>query len=117
MDSRLVQNSQVDMKKSKDIPPILDTDNKIPVIIPLFAAETTILKVITHFLRPNAVPASRQVTGTIFKDSSVVRATIGNIIRDSAKAPAHTEKCPRIKSFIKSEAIKIFMWVEIQTQL
>ena len=73
-------------------PPILETESNMPVIIPLFAAEITIRKVITHFFSPNAVPASRYVTGTIFNDSSVVRATIGNIIRESANAPAQTEK-------------------------
>ena len=60
--------------------------------MPLFAAEITILNVIIHFFNPNAVPASLYVIGTIFNDSSVVLATMGNIIRDNANAPAQTEK-------------------------
>ena len=86
-------------------PPILATDKSTPVTNPLLAAERIILVITTHCRSPKAMPASLYVKGTILSDSSVVLATIGNIMRERANAPAHTEKCPRTKTITKNAKI------------
>ena len=52
------------------------------------------LMMVRHLCTPKAIEASRTLLGTSFMDSSVVRATIGINIKESANAPASGEKVP-----------------------
>ena len=64
-----------------------------PVAIPEAAAGTTTPSVTRHCGAPNASAPSRKLCGTSLIISSVVRATIGTIIKASAMPPARAEKC------------------------
>ena len=67
---------------------ILANANKIPVVIPTFAAFSTICKIILCLLPPNAIPASLNSFGTSESMLSVVEMMIGIIMIESATEPA-----------------------------
>jgi hypothetical protein len=75
-------------------PAILEIPKTVPVKTPLKAVLSVICNVIFHLGIPSECPASLIELGTTFKLSSVTRTTIGIIIIDSAKEPAHTENEP-----------------------
>ena len=86
-------------------PAILATDSITPVTIPPFAAVSKIFTVTTAFGIPNACPASLYVSGINFNASSVVLAIIGNIISESATAPAHKLNFPKTRTINKNAKI------------
>ncbi len=75
-------------------PAILAMARRVPVINPPFAEGITILKIVLHLCTPKAIEASRTLLETSFIDSSVVLATIGINMKESAMAPAKGEKVP-----------------------
>ena len=72
-------------------PAILATARRVPVSKPALAVGKTTLRVVRHLWAPRARDASRTLLGTSFRDSSVVLATIGIRINESAMAPAIAE--------------------------
>ena len=73
-------------------PAILATARRVPVTRPALAVGNTTLMVVLHLCTPRAREASRIELGTSFNDSSVVLATIGIRMKESAMAPARGEK-------------------------
>lgn len=72
-------------------PAILATARSVPVTKPALAVGKTTLRVVRHLCAPRASEASRTVFGTSLSDSSVVRATTGIRMKESAMAPAIAE--------------------------
>jgi hypothetical protein len=72
-------------------PAIRATARSVPVSKPALAVGNTTLRVVRHLWAPRARDASLTLLGTSYRDSSVVRATIGIRMNDSAMAPAIAE--------------------------
>ena len=67
------------------------TPSSMPVKSPFFPVLKTILSTVFHLGIPRAIDASLNVIGTSLRDSLVVLAMIGVIIRLNAKPPAKAE--------------------------
>ena len=65
--------------------------NSMPVKRPFFPVLKTILRVVFHLGTPRAIEASLSDVGTSLRDSLVVLAMMGVIIRLNAKPPAKAE--------------------------
>ncbi len=73
-------------------PAIRAIASNVPVTSPSAAEGNITLRVVRHLCTPKAKEASLTEFGTSFSDSSVVRATMGIIINDSAIAPAMADQ-------------------------
>ena len=83
-------------------------ESRIPVTIPFIPLRSVTSNVVRQKETPNARDASRSVTGTILSCSSVVRRTIGIMIKPRANAPARAEK-PCIGTTIRVYATRPVM--------
>ena len=79
------------MIKGAVSPAIRATARSVPVTKPALALGKTTLKVVRHLCAPRASDASRTLLGTSFRDSSVVLATMGIRMKESAMDPAIAE--------------------------
>ena len=72
-------------------PVALEMARIIPVKTPVLPVPKTILKIVRHLETPRAIEASLNVVGTSLRDSSVVLAIMGIIMKLKAKPPAKAE--------------------------
>jgi hypothetical protein len=72
-------------------PDARDIANNMPVKSPFFPVLKTILSTVFHLGIPRAIDASLNVVGTSLRDSLVVLAMIGVIIKLNATPPAKAE--------------------------
>src|ERR1700722_19747525 len=75
-------------------PEMRATAQSTPVSMPWIADREVTVTTIFHFGAPSAAAASRNVLGTRFSMSSVVRTMTGIMMIASATEPAHAEKWP-----------------------
>ena len=74
--------------------------NTTPVRRPVFPVLITILKMVLHLGTPRAIDASLKLFGTSLRDSLVVLAMMGIMIKLNATPPAKAEKCLVVKTII-----------------